>query len=377
MPNGQLIYLECSPETASSKLEGFVLDFSGYDIERLSPEQFERLKTLPPHLGAFVSGSLPAKQLERIKSSYARRSFTKPINVINHSESGPLLSELWQSITRVIETNAEERRQTSLDRDSLYLNFQNHIDKVSARLASASIFGGTADARLAVAHYIHHRSPMGTGPFIEVAGDTEGLTRKLRGFGATKGLIELANGGTLFIDDIDKTNEKTQEILLELLMNHQVRRVRSETVNEASVRLLAGAQRYPEEPPYVRSDLWYRLTVLPVKLPFLRRRLSDFASLLTDLKSHDSSDKVSSMNDALVAIHEYGWPNRLRELSQFVESFNIRQLTATQSTHGPVGTASALAFLETYPWARSCQESLSAGSLVDQVLASLPHPSDN
>jgi len=200
------------------------------------------------------------------------------------------------------------------------------------------IQGETGTGKELVARAIHRRSPRGDRPIIKVncAAIPEGLLESEL-FGHEKGAFtgaiqkkigrfELAEGSTLFLDEIGEMPPALQAKLLRVLEDKEYERVGGTKTLKADTRIIATTNRNLEDEVQsgaFREDLFYRLNVLPIRVPPLRERTDDIPLLLTyftdkfgkkfskDLKKVDIS--------TLDAIQQYHWPGNVRELEHLVE----------------------------------------------------------
>jgi two-component system response regulator HydG len=141
-----------------------------------------------------------------------------------------------------------------------------------------------------------------------------------------KGRFELARGGTLFLDEIGEIPAATQLLLLRVLQERSFERVGGEETLEADVRLIAATNRDLQEAIVqgtFRSDLYYRLNVIPVHLPALREHPEDVPVLAQHFMQHCARKldrRVDGLSDdAMSAMVRYPWPGNVRELENMVE----------------------------------------------------------
>ena len=213
------------------------------------------------------------------------------------------------------------------------------ISKAAPTRASVLITGESGVGKELVAHAVHEQSERGNGPFIVVhcAALSETLIEsELFGYekgaftGAEnihKGRFELADGGTIFLDEIGEVNLATQVKLLRVLQEHKFERVGGEKSIEVDVRVVAATNRNLEEEVKAgkfREDLFYRLNVVRIEMPSLRERMDDIPLLMhaflrefniENKKNIKGFDKASKS-----AMIKYSWPGNIRELKNAVES---------------------------------------------------------
>jgi len=213
-----------------------------------------------------------------------------------------------------------------------------------ARVAAQSdittlLLGESGTGKELFAHAIHNGSARKSGPFVVVncgALPRDLVQSELFGYeagaftGAAKngkpGKFELADGGTIFLDEIGEMPMEAQTNLLRLIQNKEVARVGGTTTKSVDVRIVAATNRNLSEAVArgtFRSDLFYRLSVLVINIPALRSRSSDIAALA----AHFLRKYASALNrpitgfapEALQALRHYSWPGNIRELENIIE----------------------------------------------------------
>jgi len=212
------------------------------------------------------------------------------------------------------------------------------VRKVAATESSVLIYGESGTGKELVARAVHYQSSRSEGAFVKVncgALPSELVESELFGHekGAftsavrqKKGRFELAEGGTIFLDEIGDVPLETQVKLLRVLQEKQYDRVGGEQTQDADVRVVAATNRplkqMVEEGTF-REDLFYRLEVIPLYLPPLRERREDIP-LLVD---HFMAKKCEEMNiplkhltdEAIKGLGRYPWPGNVRELENVIE----------------------------------------------------------
>jgi DNA-binding NtrC family response regulator len=212
------------------------------------------------------------------------------------------------------------------------------IARVAGSDATVLIHGETGTGKELVASIIHGASLRRNGPFVSV--DCSALAPGLleselfghvkgsfTGALATKpGLFELAQHGTLFLDEVCNLAPETQGKLLRFLESGEFRPVGGVEVKWVNFRLVAATNRdlaaMVGEGTF-RQDLYYRLSVVPLRLPPLRERPSDIPTLIRHfLRSHGTPDASRPRRfspEALALLGRYSWPGNVRELKNLVE----------------------------------------------------------
>ena len=213
------------------------------------------------------------------------------------------------------------------------------ISKAAPARASVLITGESGVGKELVARAVHEQSDRAKGPFVVVhcAALSESLIEsELFGFekgaftGAEnlhKGRFELADGGTIFLDEIGEVNLATQVKLLRVLQEHKFERVGGEKSIEVDVRVVAATNRNLEDEVKAgkfREDLFYRLNVVRIEMPALRERMDDIPLLmhafLREFNIENKKNIKGFDKAAKSAMIKYSWPGNIRELKNAVES---------------------------------------------------------
>jgi DNA-binding NtrC family response regulator len=212
------------------------------------------------------------------------------------------------------------------------------VAQVAPSRATVLVTGESGTGKELVAAAIHHRSPRHAGPFVRLhcAALAETLLEsELFGHergaytGADRrreGRFEQADGGTLFLDEIGDITASTQVKLLRVLQERQFERVGGNQTLTVDVRLIAATNRDLKQlvaEGRFREDLFYRLNVINIQLPPLRKRRSDVAALAMHFLqrfARENDKRVDRFSDsALARIVAYDWPGNVRELENVVE----------------------------------------------------------
>ncbi|HHT9130003.1 MAG TPA: sigma-54-dependent transcriptional regulator [Candidatus Brocadiaceae bacterium] len=212
------------------------------------------------------------------------------------------------------------------------------VKSVSDRDTTVLLRGESGTGKEKIAGAIHYHSNRRTGPFIRVscaALNREILESELFGHergaftGAVKtrrGRFELANGGSIFLDDVDDIPLDMQVKLLRVLQERAFERVGGEETLHVDVRIICATKKDLLEQVkegYFREDLFYRLNVVPINIPPLRERKEDIPLLINYfLKKYVSQyeDALPDVSqDTLNALFAYNWPGNVRELENVIE----------------------------------------------------------
>jgi transcriptional regulator with PAS, ATPase and Fis domain len=220
------------------------------------------------------------------------------------------------------------------------------VRKVAATDATVLIMGESGTGKELIARAVHSWSPRESGAFIPVncgAIPAELLESELFGHekgaftGAVRtrpGMFSLANGGTIFLDEIGEMSAPLQVKLLRVLQERQVRPVGSDREIKIDVRVIAATNKDLGEEVRqgrFREDLYYRLHVIPLHVPSLRERRSDIPLLVEhflaklNLRQGNAgqSNSVRISEEAMVQLWEYDWPGNVRELENLLERLVI------------------------------------------------------
>ncbi|MDR3038063.1 MAG: sigma-54 dependent transcriptional regulator [Candidatus Adiutrix sp.] len=212
------------------------------------------------------------------------------------------------------------------------------VDKVAVTDSTVMIHGESGTGKELLARALHLKSPRAERPLIPVncgAIPEELLEAEL--FGHEKGAFtnairtrigrfEMADGGTIFLDEIGDMSPKLQVKLLRVLQEHEIERVGGDRVIAVDIRVITATHvdlvRAVEEGRF-REDLFYRLNVIPITMPPLRERLEDVPRLIDHFLGRLAATRGSRVTglsrEALARLLAYGWPGNVRELENLVE----------------------------------------------------------
>jgi DNA-binding NtrC family response regulator len=214
------------------------------------------------------------------------------------------------------------------------------IEKVAPTDATVLVRGGSGTGKELVARALHYNSPRRDRPLVtincaalqETLLESELFGHEKGAFtgavAAKPGLIEVAEGGTLFIDEIGEMQGGLQAKLLRVLEDGHYRRVGSTRESHANVRVLAATNKPLEEEMKAgrfREDLFYRLNVVCIDLPALKDRREDIPELVEHFLSTRQVGPVRKRiaPEALAALCAYSWPGNVRELANVLERAQI------------------------------------------------------
>lgn len=223
------------------------------------------------------------------------------------------------------------------------IDLYKEIARVAPTRSTVLILGESGTGKELVARAIHENSPRSSGPFVAV--NCGALTETLLEaelFGHTKGsftgaagdrrgLWEEAEGGTLFLDEIGETSHQMQVKLLRALQEGEIRRVGSNQTRRVDARIIAATNRDLErevEDGNFREDLFYRLSVVTLRVPPLRERTDDIPLLaerfLQKAREIVGRKSLRLASSAIKAMLAYDWKGNVRELESAIEYSALR-----------------------------------------------------
>lgn len=210
--------------------------------------------------------------------------------------------------------------------------------RVAMSNASVLLLGETGTGKEVIANAIHHLSNRNGGPFVKVncGALSESLLESelfghVRGaftgaVGNRAGRFETAHTGTIFLDEINSTSTHLQVKLLRVLQQREFERVGDTETITVDTRVIAASNRDLADEirqEKFREDLYWRLNVVPIELPPLRKRREDIPALIAHfLHQYSASNDryvVHIQREAMQALQDYHWPGNVRELQNYIE----------------------------------------------------------
>jgi DNA-binding NtrC family response regulator len=242
------------------------------------------------------------------------------------------------SINKLLTDDPEDDDSVLVGRAPAMARLRQLIDRVAPTDATVLVTGESGTGKEMIAREFYRRSPRRSQPFIKVncAAISENLIESEffgheRGAftGATErreGRFELANQGTLLLDEVSEIPLQLQAKLLRVLQEREFERVGGNRTIKVNVRIVATSNRdllsYVEKGDF-RQDLYYRLNVFPVHVPALRERVEDIPVLAEHFLrrfARKHGVKVTGFSDsARAAMQDYRWPGNVRELQNTIE----------------------------------------------------------
>jgi DNA-binding NtrC family response regulator len=212
------------------------------------------------------------------------------------------------------------------------------IEKVAASPSTVLIYGESGTGKELIAEALHHNSPRADKPLIKIncaAIPRDLIESELFGYergaftgavGSKPGRFELADTGTLFLDEIGTIPSEMQVKLLRAIQESEFERVGGVSTIRVDVRLIAATNsdlKADAESGRFREDLYYRLNVVPITLPPLRKRIEDIPALVGHFLAKYNkrlNRKVERVtDDAIGCLCRYQWPGNIRELENVME----------------------------------------------------------
>jgi transcriptional regulator with PAS, ATPase and Fis domain len=216
------------------------------------------------------------------------------------------------------------------------------VRRVAPTDATVLIMGESGTGKELIARALHNESSRADRPFIPVncgAIPAELLESEMFGHergaftgavGQRAGMFQLANGGTIFLDEIAEMSPHLQVKLLRVLQDREIRPVGGDRSHKVDLRVVAATNKdlaAEVEAGRFREDLYYRLQVIPIVMPPLRERRSDVPLLVRHfLDKHNrkrAGRPVVITDEAMVHLWEYDWPGNVRELENLIERLVI------------------------------------------------------
>jgi DNA-binding NtrC family response regulator len=266
---------------------------------------------------------------------YVKESIQESIRM--QSELDYLRDEFWQSDSlELVRTHSPAMQQVF-----------NKIRSVAQTKTTVLLTGKTGTGKGLLARLIHQHSPRRSHQFISVhCGAIPDTLLESELFGHEKGAFtgavrrklgkfEIAQGGTIFLDEIATITPSMQIKLLQVLQDRTLQRVGGEENIETDVRIIAATnadlEKMGREGSF-RSDLYYRLNVFPIEIPALAERIEDIPLLvgvfLKRLNRFHSKNIIDVDPQVMEAFKRYAWPGNIRELENLIERAYILETSS-------------------------------------------------
>ena len=315
---------------------------------RLAVEGIHSICVLPMTLQGKCIGTLSFVSRERDRYSKQDASFLQEVanqvvlaiqNMQSYREISSLKARLEkENIYLREELRAEHNFEEIVGNSPALLKVLRDVEQVAPTDSTVLIYGETGTGKELVARAIHSRSTRCGRALVTVncSAISAGLVESEL-FGHVKGAFtgaldrrigrfELANGGTIFLDEIGELNLETQVKLLRVLQEHEFEPVGSSRTMRVDVRVIAATNRNLRdaiEAGRFRADLFYRLNVFPIEVPPLRERRSDIPKLvafsLSRLSKRFGKRIEGVSRESMENLLNYPWPGNIRELQNVIE----------------------------------------------------------
>jgi two-component system, NtrC family, response regulator AtoC len=294
---------------------------------------------------------------DRLRAAFADRGLPLDIGVARYPDDGRDASALLRAASAAA---AGEPAAVGADAIRVVSPAMEHLDRIVQRVAAGSISvlisGETGVGKEVLAGRLHRLSPRAERPFLGLncAALSESLLESElfgheRGaftgaIGAKPGLLETAEGGTVFLDEIGELPMSIQVKLLRVLEERKVFRVGGLAPRPIDVRFLAATNRDLEAEIArggFRQDLYFRLNGVALTIPPLRQRVSEIAPLarafLRDAAERNGTGPIGLSYDTIALLEAYDWPGNIRELRNMMERAALLCADAmVQPEHLPV-----------------------------------------
>ena len=327
-----------------------ILDFSFPNGDAL--ELLRRIKNTESNIPVIaLVGQGSADAAVRALQEGAEQFLTKPVE----------LSLLHAALQRVL-ANQRNRRQPSAPISKLKREIVDpflgtsaairRLQELAQRVVSSEspilLQGETGSGKGVLANWIHSNGPRAGQPFLDL--NCAGLSRELleselfghekgaftSALNAKQGLLEVANRGTVFLDEVGDIDLQIQPKLLKVLENSMFRRLGDVRDRSVDIRLISATHRELLDlvrQQKFRSDLYFRVNIVPLRVPPLRERVEDIPVLaqcfLTRLVHDCGRGEMTLEKSAMDALQEYSWPGNIRELRNVLE----RAVLLTERQH--------------------------------------------
>jgi len=266
------------------------------------------------------------------------RDITEILYLKQLLEKTQLLNELYAAELQQMRINQLTKDFDLVARSQSTIRVMEIVARVANFDVSVLITGESGVGKEVIANAIHQQSPRSKGPLIKVncgAIPETLLESELFGYdygaftGARKqgkpGMFELANEGTLFLDEVGDIPYSLQGKLLRVLQDHEIMRIGSLKTTPVDVRIIAATNKNLEEmvkKGSFRDDLYYRLNVVSIEIPPLRERKEDIPIFVVHFleklnKKHQYNKRITS--EVIDVFMLYSWPGNVRELENVME----------------------------------------------------------
>jgi two-component system, NtrC family, response regulator AtoC len=324
-----------------------------------SPDILKSSKVQNPHTLVIFTTAIAS--IERAVEAMRLGAFNYLLKPFTADTIDALLDKVQEHIDLVqensylreeISTNPERKKHTLIAESDIMKKILSDVLKIAKSSSSVFISGESGTGKEVIAHAIHQHSHRNLQPFIRVncaAIPTALLESEFFGHekGSFTGAInkklgrfELADKGTLLLDEVSEIPLELQSKLLRAVQEMEFERVGGIRPIQVDVRLISTSNRSMKEAveqKIFREDLYYRLNVVPIHIPPLRERKEDILPLaeffLNRLCDENQKPMKRLSNDAQQKLINYTWPGNIRELANVIERTVVMNATETIEAH--------------------------------------------
>lgn len=266
---------------------------------------------------------------------YLTKPFSKE-QLLFAIEKAVRLRKLEQENTQLrSELVGKYRFENMVARSSRMEDVLRMAGQVAASDATVLILGESGTGKELIARAVHYNSPRKDQPLVTVnCPSIPGNLLESELFGHVKGAFtgaikdrkgkfEIADGGTIFLDEIGDLHEEVQAKLLRVLQEHEIERLGDSKTIKVDVRVIAATNKHLEklvQDGEFREDLYYRLSVVPILIPPLRERKEEIPYLVDFfIARYSKNQKIIVEPEVISAFKKYDWPGNIRELENAIE----------------------------------------------------------
>lgn len=344
--SGYGVTTEASAESALKRLQNEFFDLIISDIKMpgiSGIELLKKIKTLQPEIPvimitAFASANDAVEAMKLGAEDYITKPFNlDELKLIIEKSLYKKNIEI-ENIKLKSQLTEKEKFDNIVGKNHQMLKIYELIDTISQTDSTVLITGESGTGKELIARAIHNKSPRSDKEFISInCGALPENLLESELFGHIKGaftdaykdkegLFELADGGTILLDEIAEMSQKMQVKLLRAIQERKIRRVGSNKEIKVDVRIISATNKDLMESMKnneFRSDLFYRLNVISINIPPLRERKDDIPLLLNYFLEYYNKRFNRNIEgfekDILALFMQYSWPGNIRELENFVE----------------------------------------------------------
>lgn len=321
------------------------------ELEGTSLEDIFDIKTIKQFLNPHgeVNDQEVVLSLKKRKNSIDVLMSLKPIVDANKLQLGSFISikeikKVRQFINHMTGSQAKITFEEIIGKSALFLECVREAKLAAHSYSNVLLMGESGTGKDLFAQGIHNESPRRVQPFIAIncgAIPRDLLGSELFGYaegaftgakkGGSAGKFELADGGTIFLDEIGEMSLEMQILLLRVLQNREITRIGGHKVIPVDVRIIAATNKdlHKEvEKGTFREDLFFRLNVMPIRIPKLKERKEDIPLLVgyfvqkLNLHLHKNIEEISPK--VMEELVKYDWPGNVRELQNVLERTILR-----------------------------------------------------